>query len=168
MPSRRAGTQSFISGAAGGGSYSWRILLSVVWGKPKSITSSISSYTVTKLSRMLSSSSSLKYSLKTCPQQERECVCAGTQSNGQSLPPAGCMQEANIHFTLWISGPQPMGGGPVPGRGAFGAGPHRKNKYFPLLFSAPFVWFINDVLWWKVAGFSPLHPSHLSKHRHHK
>lgn len=46
-------------------SYSCKILLSVVWGKPKSITSSISSYTVTKLSRMLSSSSSLKYSLNT-------------------------------------------------------------------------------------------------------
>lgn len=46
-------------------SYSWRILLSVVWGNPKSMSSSSSSYTTTKLSWILSSSNSLKYSVKT-------------------------------------------------------------------------------------------------------
>ena len=45
--------------------YSCKILLSVVWGKPKSIISSRSSYIITKLSRMDSSSSSLKYSINT-------------------------------------------------------------------------------------------------------
>lgn len=48
--------------------YSNKILLSVVWGNPKSMTSSISSYIVTKLSRILSSSSDLKYSVNTCKQ----------------------------------------------------------------------------------------------------
>lgn len=46
--------------------HSWRILLSVVCGKPKSIISSMSSYMITKLSRIDSSSSSLKYSIRTC------------------------------------------------------------------------------------------------------
>jgi hypothetical protein len=46
--------------------HSCRILLSVVCGYPKSIISSISSYIITKLSLILSSSSSLKYSTSTC------------------------------------------------------------------------------------------------------
>lgn len=45
--------------------YSCKILLSVVWGYPKSIISSMSSYIITKLSRIDSSSSSLKYSTST-------------------------------------------------------------------------------------------------------
>lgn len=45
--------------------HSCNILLSVVCGYPKSIISSSSSYMMTKLSRIDSSSSSLKYSVNT-------------------------------------------------------------------------------------------------------
>lgn len=52
--------------------YSCKIFVSVVCGYPKSIISSRSSYMMTKLSRILSSSSSLKYSVKTSTMRWRK------------------------------------------------------------------------------------------------
>lgn len=52
------------------------------------------------------------------------------------FPPTSYFHSQDLHrsFYALVSDTQPMGRGPVPCRGSFGTGPHRKKKYFTLFF----------------------------------